>query len=391
MTDWTAAEIRIMASEAGTIDATDGFRVTLWLHLLGGFVSRHRGLWTWLGNMETRGISDLLAPIVVHQPLYIAGLARSGSTILLEILARHPDLSAHRYRDYPMLFTPFWWNRYLANTPKLAAEAVERTHQDGIFITPESPEAFEEVLWMAFFPDQHDPLKSAVLTEATDNPAFETFYRDHIRKLLLTRGGRRYLSKGNYNVTRLAYLLKIFEDARIVLPVRAPVWHIASLIRQHRHFCRGQKAHPRAVAHLQRAGHFEFGEDRRPINTGDNEQTAQIVALWESGMEVEGWARYWACIHNYLADQLEMNRRLHEAVMIVRHEALCDDPTGTMRAVLDHCNLSADEDILRLTAQRIRPARLNRPGFFSDADLDAIEHYTRAAAARFGLEWRLQG
>jgi hypothetical protein len=371
------------------IDTTDGFQVALWLHLLGGFVSRHRGLWTWLGNMETSGLSDDLAPIDIHQPVYIAGLARAGSTILLEILARHPDLSAHRYRDYPMLYTPYWWNRYLGYTPQSAAEAVERTHQDGIFITPESPEAFEEVLWMAFFPDQHDPLKSAVLNEETDNPAFEAFYRDHIRKLLLIRGGRRYLSKGNYNVTRLAYLLKIFEDARIVLPVREPVWHIASLIRQHEHFCRGQKAHPRALPHLQRVGHFEFGEDRRPINTGDDAHTAQIVALWERGAEVEGWARYWAGVHNYLADQLEMDRRLRDAVMIVRHEAFCTDPTETMRAILDHCDLSGDEDILRLTAARIHPPRLNRPDLFSDEDLDIIEHYTHAAAARFGLEWRL--
>jgi hypothetical protein len=242
---------------------------------------------------------------------------------------------------------------------------------------------------MAFFPDQHDPLKSAVLNEETDNPAFEAFYRDHIRKLLLIRGGRRYLSKGNYNVTRLAYLLKIFEDARIVLPVREPVWHIASLIRQHEHFCRGQKAHPRALPHLQRVGHFEFGEDRRPINTGDDAHTAQIVALWERGAEVEGWARYWAGVHNYLADQLEMDRRLRDAVMIVRHEAFCTDPTETMRAILDHCDLSGDEDILRLTAARIHPPRLNRPDLFSDEDLDIIEHYTHAAAARFGLEWRL--
>jgi len=376
-----------MTSDVGTIEATDGFQVAMWLHLLGGFVSRHRGLWTWLGNMETHGLSDSLASIDVHQPVYIAGLARSGSTILLEILAQHPDLGAHRYQDYPMLFTPYLWNRYLAFTPQSEAKAVERTHRDGIYITPESPEAFEEVLWMAFFPDLHDPLKSAVLDGETHNPAFEAFYRDHIRKLLLVRGGRRYLSKGNYNVTRLAYLLKIFEDARMVLPVREPIWHIASLIRQHRHFCQGQKAHPRAVAHLQRVGHFEFGEDRRPINTGGNEQVAQIVSLWERGAEVEGWARYWACIHNYLADRLETDRRLRDAVMIVRHEAFCDDPIETMRAILAHCNLSADEDILRLTAERIQPAPSDQPGFFSDEDLDVIEHYTRTAAARFGLGW----
>jgi hypothetical protein len=374
-----------MISDVHTIDTTDGFQVTLWLHLLGGFVCRHKGLWTWLGNMETSGLSDALDCIDVRQPVYISGLARSGSTILLEILEKHPELSTHRYRDYPMLFTPYMWNRYLGFTPQTKDQAVERTHGDGIFITPESPEAFEEVLWMAFFPDLHDPMKSAVLDGETDSPAFEDFYRDHIRKLLLIRGGKRYLSKGNYNITRLAYLLNLFEDARMILPVREPVWHIASLMRQHRHFCRGQVAHPRAVTHLQRVGHFEFGMDRRPINTGSNAQVEQIISLWEHGAEVEGWARYWAAIHNYLADCLEADHRLREAVMVVGHEALCEAPTEMMQAILNHCQLPANEEILQFTAQRIRPARLDRPHLFSDEDLQIIENCTHIAAERFGL------
>ena len=76
-----------------------------------------------------------------------------------------------------------------------------------------------------------------MLDRQTSHPAFESFYRDHIRKLLRVRGGRRYLAKGNYNVTRLEYLLQLFPDARFVIPVRDPRWHIASLIKQHALFC----------------------------------------------------------------------------------------------------------------------------------------------------------
>ena len=89
---------------------------------------------------------------------------------------------------------------------------------------------------MAFFSTLHDPGSSAVLNGETNNKEFANFYKDHIRKLLLLRGGRRYLSKANYNLTRLGYLLKLFPDARFLLPVRDPVWHIASLMRQHQRF-----------------------------------------------------------------------------------------------------------------------------------------------------------
>ena len=82
----------------------DGFRVARWVDALGGFISRRPRLWIALGNLESRVIADDLDAIGVTQPIYISGVARAGSTILLETLAQHPDLASHRYRDYPPVF-----------------------------------------------------------------------------------------------------------------------------------------------------------------------------------------------------------------------------------------------------------------------------------------------
>lgn len=153
---------------------------------------------------------------------------------------------------------------------------------------------------MAFFPRLHDPRVNAVLDAHTANAEFEAFYRDHLRKLLLVRGGQRYLSKCNYNVTRLEYLLRLFADARFVIPVRDPVWQIASLMKQHALFCEGTQRNPRALSHLRRISHYEFGQDRRPINAADDEAVQEIIELWARGAEVEGWACYWKHIHAYL-------------------------------------------------------------------------------------------
>ena len=239
--------------------AYDGFQVARWVDAFGGFVSRRPRLWIALGNIETRVLEDEISATAVERPIFISGLARAGSTILLEILAGHDDVVSHRYQDYPLLFTPYWWNRLIERMPTREVPPAERTHRDGITVGPTSPEAFEEVLWMAFFPHLHQASQSDVLDEQTAHPQFEAFYREHIRKLLRVRGGRRYLSKGNYNVTRLEYLLKLFPDARFVVPVRDPVWHIASLMKQHALFCEGCSRHPEAVKHLRRVGHFEFG------------------------------------------------------------------------------------------------------------------------------------
>ena len=209
------------------------FFVSTWIDLLGAWVNRSPGFWKWLGNVETQALADHIAGIRIEQPIYISGLARSGSTILLEILALHDTTATHAYKDFPPVLTPYFWNWFLDRAQKRDTVAVERAHGDGIAVTPDSPEALEEVLWMVFFPHVHDPVHSNVLDATTDAPAFASFYRNHLRKLLWLRGGARYLAKGNYNITRLEYLLQLFPDARFVIPVREPVSHIASLRRQH--------------------------------------------------------------------------------------------------------------------------------------------------------------
>jgi hypothetical protein len=366
-------------SEAGY----DGFRVARWVDTLGGFISRRPHLWIALGNLETRVIADDLDAIGVTQPIYISGVARAGSTILLETLAQHPDLASHRYRDYPPVFTPYWWNRFLERVPQRAAAPAERTHRDGIAITPESPEAFEEVIWMAFFPGLHDPARSAVLSSTTRHPEFEAFYRDHIRKLVRVRGGRRYLSKDNYIVSRLEYLLELFPDARYVIPVRDPVWHIASLMKQHALFCVGEERHPEALRHMQRVGHFEFGLDRRPINVGDAACLAGITDAWGRGDEVEGWARYWAYIYGHLADRLAANPALQAASLVVRFEELCRSPYEMLARTLAHCRLDAVPSWLEQKSAAIHFPSYYRPRF-APAELETIERYAGETAARFG-------
>lgn len=364
--------------------AADGFRVTPWIHTLGGLVHRHPRVWRWLGDLETRVAAEQMAGIAIDRPIYVSGLARSGSTILLEVLARHADTVTHRYRDYPLIFTPWWWNRYLDRLPAgRGAAPAERSHGDGIMVTPESPEAFEEVLWMAFFPDLHDPAVPFVLDGGTDHPAFASFYRDHLRKLLSLRQGRRYLSKGNYNVTRLDYLLRLFPDARFVVPVRDPVWHIASLMKQHRLFCEGVARHPRALDHLRRVGHFEFGPDRRPINIGDKARTAEIQTLWRDGAEVAGWARYWADIHSFLADRLAANPALRAATHIVRFEDLCRAPREILGGMLAHCGLPDVDAVAAEAAGGIRFPGYYTPRFTRD-ELETIARETGPTAARFG-------
>lgn len=332
------------------------FEVPAWIDHLAGWVANAPHLWQRLGRFETQMLEHRMDAVRVESPIYICGLARSGSTILLETLAEHPATATHAYRDFPLVHTPYLWNRFLDRAQE-PAQAVERAHGDGILVTPESPEAVEETLWMSFFPKLHQPGVHDVLDSDTQAPEFERYYDEHLRKLLWLRGGSRYLAKGNYNSTRMRYLVRLYPDARFIVPLRDPVAHVESLMRQHQRFCILHDANPRARRYMSRLGHFEFGRDRRAVHTGNASRYEAIRAAWDRGDEVEGYALAWADLYAHIADQLEASPSLRAATLVVRHEALCGEPETTLQRLFGHCRLPvAPAEIGRLAARLHRPA-----------------------------------
>ncbi|MEJ2034530.1 MAG: sulfotransferase, partial [Deltaproteobacteria bacterium] len=141
----------------------------------------------------------------------------------------------------------------------------------------------------------------------------------------------------------------------------------------------------RALTHLQRVGHFEFGLDRRPINAGNSDEVAHIIDLWQHGAEVEGWARYWAYLHDHLAERLSTDPQLRSAVMLVGYEDFCRTPLEGVVGLFAHCGLKAGETLLNETAAMVRPPALQRPPLFSDEDLVTIERCTAESARRLGF------
>ncbi len=206
-----------------------------------------------------------------------------------------------------------------------------------MMITSESPDATEEMLWMAFFPNCHDPHVDNRLHSHDRSSPFDNYYRNHLRKLLVVENATRYAAKANYHVARLGYLLRLFPDARFVIPIRSPAEHIASLVRQHQWFSTGHRQSPRSLAVMQISGHFEFGLDRRPMNLGDGDRVNQIEETWARGDEIEGWAHYWDMVYRYLADLLESDPGIRRAATVVRFEEICEAPAEVLHRVLDHC------------------------------------------------------
>ena len=75
--------------------------------------------------------------------VFVAALARAGTTSLLTAIHDSEEFASLTYADMPFVLAPNLWDKL--NPTTRHKEEQERVHGDGIKVSTNSPEAFEEV------------------------------------------------------------------------------------------------------------------------------------------------------------------------------------------------------------------------------------------------------
>jgi len=302
-----------------------------------------------MADIEDGLAGRALAGCPAARPVFITGLPRAGTTLLLECLAGLPGFASHCYRDMPFVLIPWMWDRFSASFRRHGARR-ERAHGDGMLIDVDSPEALEEMLWLAFWPEHYRADRIVPWRADASHEEFETFFRRHMQKIVLLRcgpaaGEARYVSKNNLNIARTAMLRRRFADAVVVVPFRDPIQHAASLREQHRNFLRIHAADPFACDYMRALGHFDFGDNLRPVDfngwiASRETRDAESLAFWLT---------YWTAAYRYLLEE-------GGAPVFMGYDDLCARPRvllSRLAEVLD----SRDGGALAATASRFRPPR----------------------------------
>ena len=227
--------------------------------------------------------------------VFISGLARSGTTILLNAIYKSNNFASLTYNDMPFILAPNFWSKI--NRKKTHQNSIERAHGDGIKISSNSPEAFEEVFWKLFCQKN----KSSIIE----------FY-NYIKLILYKNNKKRYLSKNNQNVKRLNLIIKYFPNSKILIPYRDPLQQSFSLLTQHRKFIKIQKTDKFIKKYMNWIGHSEFGLDYKPIRNIELEQN--------NYNKINHWLEQWMLIYNTL---YELNT--NQQVKFVCYEKLCEN------------------------------------------------------------------
>jgi hypothetical protein len=264
-------------------------------------------------------LQRLLAPKLPKpdRPVFIVGMARSGTTTLLNLLMKTGEFESSRYRDLPLpLFPAFWRN--IHKSFKLGQLPVQRAHDDGILVSPDSPEAFEEIYWQN------------IGNHLSEEELIESFSY-YISSIAGASGpGKRYLSKNNNNITRLDLLEKICEKTNgvIIIPIRDPLKTAISSHRMHQRFIAMQEEDPFVLEYMNLLGHREFGKGLQWLQIGE-----QPFRPKYSPSSIDSWLEYWNYIHNNLAS---MGSKF---IKLIDFDQLRSNPQSEIRSLGKHCEI----------------------------------------------------
>jgi class 3 adenylate cyclase len=316
-----------------------------------------------------------VARVTGQKHVFVSGLARAGTTVLLRLLYATGAFSTLTYRDMPFVLMPSVWRR-LSQRSRRASMLAERAHGDGILVDFDSPEAFEEVFWRTLYADRY--LHADHLgTMAPDAEIVESF-RKYVASLLADTPDKRYLSKNNNNVVRLPAIHVAFPEAVLLIPFRDPMQHAWSLMRQHALFSREQAQDTFIRDYMTWLGHHEFGLGHRPFRFGGAAGTVRTDSL-------DYWLGLWREVYGHL------EATAPEGAVFLSYEVLCErtgEVWSRLAAIAEIEGPGPDDDALS--------ARSRSPEAAYDASLakECGEVYARLMAQmqdRLGLGKGLEG
>ncbi len=226
--------------------------------------------------------------IECRSPIFITSLARGGTTALLNAFSELPSVATHTYRDMPFITAPYLWNRLSTPFRRNMARR-KRAHGDGLEIDLDSPEAFDEVYWKLYWPEKYDEHKIIMWQRDDLQAEMTSRLQMCFQKVTYIRGRptAHYLSKNNANIARLRVIRLAFPCAQVIVPVRSPAPHAASLFRQHRNFLEQQSNDDFIRRYMRDIGHLEFGLLHTPIAFGGFNRTVY------SPDSPDYWLAYW--------------------------------------------------------------------------------------------------
>ncbi len=228
-----------------------------------------------------------------RENVFITGVARSGSTALLNALYASDDFASTTYQLMPFVLAPSL-SGVIAGIPKTTVAATERRHCDSIMIDLDSAEALDGIFWNTFFPRDDHHLQPRKVDPLTLHQ-----YAMFIENILIHSGKSRYLSKMNQGIEWVASIAGYFECSVFLVPFRDPRQQATSLLNQHNNFTRLSRYESKYLGWLE---HHEFGATQ--LGFFENQEHAHPAFTPEN---FNYWLEQWNNAYSYLSQLADLH------------------------------------------------------------------------------------
>jgi hypothetical protein len=255
--------------------------------------------------------------------IFITGLPRSGTTILLSFLYSSNNFCSLKYSNMPFIMAP--------NISRLFQKknftSQERYHKDGIMFDLNSPEAFDEVFFSSF-----------------DTSGIKNEFLNYIQLVLQYENNKRYLSKNNSNYKRIDIILSLLPNSLFIIPIREPLQHSYSLLTQNYHFYKLQRRYDFARRYMNYLGLHAFGINHIPWNKPDKYNDYKNINYW-----LEQWILFYKYIYENYSNYSNCKFVVYEKLI---NEGIIDDLknfveinySNHFKFVVSHKNISLNYD-----------------------------------------------
>jgi hypothetical protein len=286
-------------------------------------------------------------------PVYVSGLARAGTTLLLEAIHSTGAFATLTYRNMPFVTAPLLWGRMSRGRAAGENPLRERAHGDKVLVNYDSPEAFEEVFWLSFMKKRYVEENGLRYHDVDD--AILGKYARFVANVVRSKAdpeASRYLAKNNNNMLRIDAIRKAFPSSVIIVPFRNPLDHARSLQRQHESFLARHEEDPFSMRYMGWLGHFEFGRHFKPF-LADSEA---VPVDWEETRRVSFWIRYWKSVYQRAVETMAGK------VVFFDYDVFCQDPKSELANLERKLGMLADS----LTPYSVNIRRPTRYGTTGD-------------------------
>jgi hypothetical protein len=276
--------------------------------------------------------------------LFLTGLPRSGTTILLNLLYRTNYFASLTYEDLPLILSPNLWKIFYRSAAKQQENQLqERAHKDRIRINRQSPEAFDEIFWRTFTGKHYLNKKS--LSPYSLPASILKEYDNYISLILYKYQKMHYLSKNNNNILRLASLIKHYPKSLFIVLFRDPIQQADSLLKQHQNFCKIQKEDIFALTYMNYLVHHEFGLNHKPF-----EFSGFPIGLPKGNIDY--WLHVWVGYYQYLLGQ---DKNDLDQILFLHYETFCNNPDQYINSISGRLSMdlsNMDTQILKASEEK---------------------------------------